>query len=87
MLTDPRVRKLADLLVNHSVRTGKGDHVLIETFDCPDFVAAAVAEQVQKSGQSKVSMRTWSPLPVRTEWFTSRSASLRTRGSVSMAAD
>jgi aminopeptidase len=49
MLTDPRVRKLADLLVNHSVRTGKGDHVLIETFDCPDFVAAAVAEQVQKS--------------------------------------
>ena len=50
MLTDPRVRKLADLLVNHSVRTGKGDHVLVETFDCPDFVSAAVIEAVQRAG-------------------------------------
>ena len=46
MLTDPRVRRLAELLVNHSVRTGKGDHVLIETFDCPDFVATALVEEV-----------------------------------------
>ena len=50
MLTDPRVRKLADLLVNHSTRTGKGDHVLIETFDCPDFVATALVEAVQAAG-------------------------------------
>ena len=50
MLMDPRVRRLADLLVNHSVRTGKGDHVLIETFDCPDFVAAALVEHVQQAG-------------------------------------
>ena len=50
MLTDPRVRNLADLLVNHSVRTGKGDHVLVETFDCPDFVSAALVEAVQAAG-------------------------------------
>ena len=50
MLTDPRVRRLAELLVNHSTRTGKGDHVLIETFDCPDFVATALVESVQAAG-------------------------------------
>ena len=32
---DPRYQKLADLLVRHSTKLGKGEHVLIEAFDIP----------------------------------------------------
>ena len=42
MLTDPRIRCVADLLIHHSVKLAAGEHVLIETFDCPDEIAVAL---------------------------------------------
>ncbi len=35
-MQDPRINKLADLLINHSCRLKSGDKVLIEAFDLPD---------------------------------------------------
>lgn len=35
-MQDPRINKLADLLINHSCRLKAGDKVLIEAFDLPD---------------------------------------------------
>lgn len=35
-MQDPRINRLADLLVNHSCRLQAGDKVLIEAFDLPD---------------------------------------------------
>ena len=32
---DPRYQQLADLLVRHSTKLEKGEHVLIEAFDIP----------------------------------------------------
>lgn len=49
-MMDPRVEKLADLLVNHSVSLKEGEHVLLEAFDVPDEVAIAIARAVRKRG-------------------------------------
>ena len=58
MLTDPRIRRLADLLIHHSVKLAPGEHVLIETFDCPDEIAVALCEAAKVAkGHAHVSVR------------------------------
>ena len=49
-MTDPRVTKLANLLINYSVKLRKGEHVLIETFDCPDEIAIECVREARKAG-------------------------------------
>ena len=49
-MTDPRVTKLANLLINYSVKLRKGEHVLIETFDCPDDIAIECVRAARKAG-------------------------------------
>ena len=45
-MTDPRITELAELLINYSVKLGKGEHLLIETFDCPDEIAIECVQSV-----------------------------------------
>ena len=49
-MRDPRMNDLATLLVNHSTRLGKGDHILIEAFDIPVEMVVALTEQIRKVG-------------------------------------
>jgi aminopeptidase len=49
-MTDPRITKLANLLINYSVKLKKGEHVLIETFDCPDEIAIECVRAARQAG-------------------------------------
>lgn len=49
-MLDPRVTKLAELLVNHSTRLTKEDCVLIHAFDIPDEAVAEVVRVCQSKG-------------------------------------
>lgn len=49
-MTDPRVTRLADLLVSHSVELGPDDRVLIHAFDIPAEAVAEVVRAVQARG-------------------------------------
>jgi aminopeptidase len=49
-MTDPRITKLADLLINYSVKLRKGEHVLIETFDTPDEIAIECVKAARMAG-------------------------------------
>jgi aminopeptidase len=51
-MTDPRITKLANLLINYSVKLKKGEHILIETFDCPDEIAIECVRAARKAGGS-----------------------------------
>ncbi len=47
---DPRYQKLADLLVRHSTRLAKDEHVLIESFDIPVEMTIALMRAVREAG-------------------------------------
>jgi aminopeptidase len=49
-MRDPRVTRLAELLVNHSTRLRSGEHVLIEAFDAPDEPVIALIEAARAAG-------------------------------------
>ena len=49
-MTDPRVRKLADLLVNYACQLKPGERVLLEAIDVPHAFTAAVVEAAAKAG-------------------------------------
>ncbi|MHC4080858.1 MAG: aminopeptidase [Planctomycetota bacterium] len=58
-MMDPRMEKLADLLIDHSVKLQKGEHVLIETFDIPEeMVIATIAAARRAGGHPHVALRT-----------------------------
>ena len=49
-MKDPRMTKLAENLVQYSCQLRPGEKVLIETFDCPDFVAEALVRAAYGAG-------------------------------------
>ncbi|MDZ4829959.1 MAG: aminopeptidase [Phycisphaerae bacterium] len=49
-MIDPRVRTLAQILVRHSTKLTKGEHVLIEAFDTPDSIVLSVIEEARAVG-------------------------------------
>ncbi len=49
-MKDPRMTKLAQSLVRYSCELQPGEKVLIETFDCPDFVAEALVQEAYQAG-------------------------------------
>ena len=49
-MLDPRVTKLAELLVNHSTRLTKEDKVLIHAFDIPEEAVAEIVRVCQSKG-------------------------------------
>ncbi len=57
-MTDPRIIRLAQLLINHSTRLQRGEHILIEAFDLPEeMVIALVREARQAGGHPHVAIR------------------------------
>jgi len=49
-MTDPRINRLADLLINHSTRLRAGEHILIEGFDIPEAMVVALVKAARKVG-------------------------------------
>lgn len=49
-MKDPRIAKLADILVGYSTRVQPGDKVLIEAYDIPDDAITAIADCVGRAG-------------------------------------
>lgn len=49
-MTDPRMKKLADSLVNYSCKVKVGEKVLIEVFDCEDIIAEELVDAVYRAG-------------------------------------
>ena len=49
-MQDPRIEKLADVLVSHSCQLTKKDTVLIEAFDVPEAMTIALIKAVQAKG-------------------------------------
>ncbi|MDZ7294475.1 MAG: aminopeptidase [candidate division KSB1 bacterium] len=50
MLTDPRLEKLANVIVTHSTRLRRGDKLLIEAVDVPDEAVLAIARRATRAG-------------------------------------
>jgi aminopeptidase len=49
-MSDPRIHKLADVLISHSLRLQPGERVLIETYDIPDVFITALIDRVVQAG-------------------------------------
>ncbi len=49
-MLDPRMTKLAELLVNHSMRVAVGEKVLIEAFDIPSEMTVALIRAIAAAG-------------------------------------
>ena len=49
-MKDPRVAKLADILVGYSTRVQPGEKVLIEAYDIPDDAVTEIANRVGRAG-------------------------------------
>jgi aminopeptidase len=49
-MTDPRIVRLADLLIRHSVRLQPGEHVLIEAFEIPEPMVIALIRAARGAG-------------------------------------
>lgn len=49
-MTDPRIQKLAEVLVNHSTQIKKGENVLIDLCDVPHAMGVALIEAVRAKG-------------------------------------
>lgn len=48
-MPDPRIAQLANVLITHSTRLEPGEKVLIEGFDAPDEIIAALVERVYQA--------------------------------------
>ncbi len=49
-MLDPRVRKLANVLIRHSTGLKPGEHILIEGFDVPESILIALIEEARAAG-------------------------------------
>ncbi len=49
-MTDPRIRKLADLLIGHSTALRKGEKILIEATDVPRQIVSALIDSSVEAG-------------------------------------
>jgi aminopeptidase len=49
-MIDPRITRLAELLINHSTRLQKGEHVLIEAFDVPREMTIELVRAARRAG-------------------------------------
>ena len=49
-MTDPRITKLAENLINNAIALKAGENILIETTDVPDEVAVELVKAVEIVG-------------------------------------
>ncbi len=45
-MKDPRLKNLANVLINHSIDMQKGDNVLVEAFDIPDQLIQTLIQSI-----------------------------------------
>jgi len=58
IMYDPRMRKLADVLVDHSLKLKKGEVVYVETFDMPTEMVEVLLDKIYEVGATpQVSLR------------------------------
>jgi aminopeptidase len=55
-MMDPRIEKLADLLVNYSCEAKAGENILIEAIDVPHEFTSALVRAAAKAGATPVVM-------------------------------
>lgn len=67
-MKDPRIEKLADVLVNHSTKLKKGQKVLIEAIDIPDALVIALVRKAAEVGAN--ALVTLKQNPVLRELYT-----------------
>jgi aminopeptidase len=57
-MSDPRIHRLAQVLIRHSTRLAKGEHILIEAFDVPESIVLALVDEVRAvGGHAHVALR------------------------------
>jgi aminopeptidase len=57
-MMDPRMNKLAKILINYSTKLKKGENVLIECYDIPDEMVIEIVKEAKKAGANPlVSMK------------------------------
>jgi aminopeptidase len=61
-MIDARWQKLADVLVNHSVRVQPGERVLIEAFDMPPEFVALLMRTVHAAGGEAIPLIKQTPV-------------------------
>ncbi len=83
-MPDPRVAKLADVLVAHSTKLQPGEKVFIETFDAPDEIVTALIERVVQAGAVPF-VETRSNRVLRTLYKTGTEAQLKQIGEHELA--
>jgi aminopeptidase len=49
-MLDPRIERLADVLIGHSLKLKPGDKVFLESFDAPPEVVAALVRRIGEAG-------------------------------------
>lgn len=49
-MKDPRISKLADILIDYSTKVQPGEKVLLEAFDIPDEVVTTVVDRIAEAG-------------------------------------
>src|SRR2546425_5684817 len=49
-MRDPRYTRLANVLVNHSIKAGKGDKVFIEAYDIPNTFTVELIRATAEAG-------------------------------------
>ena len=84
-MNDPRMDRLAEILVNHSTRLKAGEKVLIECFDLPESTlpCALIAKSVERGALPLVSVRCNSIL--RELWRNGNAEQLRLIGQLERA--
>jgi aminopeptidase len=83
-MPDPRVARLADILIAHSTKLKPGERVLIETFDVPDEIVTALIERTVQAGAVPFA-ETRANAVLRSLYATSTEAQMKEIGQMELA--
>jgi aminopeptidase len=82
-MADPRMERLADILMGHSLHLQPGESVLIECFDVPDEAVSALVERAAAAGALPI-LQQYSQAVRRTQLLCATEASMRLAGEVEL---
>jgi aminopeptidase len=84
-LYDPRLRRLADVLIDHSTRLQKGETIYIETFDIPVEMVETLVEKVYEVGGIPIVSQKFAKV-LRKLYMDTNEETMKTIGDLEMAA-
>src|SRR5437763_7974368 len=82
-MLDPRIDRLADVLIHHSTRLQPGEKVLLESFDAPPEVVACLVERIAAAGAIPV-VETRQNRVLRSLYRTATEAQMRLIGAMEL---